>query len=541
MKTPPIFHMSTIFKKLLFLLFSLLLLFPALLFSQQPDPNEGLRKIQVALQIINYAYVDTVNEAQLVDKAIVEMLKELDPHSIYIPKEELQRANEPLQGNFEGIGIQFEILKDTIVVVHPLTGGPSEKLGIISGDKIVKIDGEDVIGKHVNNQFVLDHLRGKKGTKVEISIYRKGKKGLLEYTIVRDKIPINSIDAVYMIAPETGYINLNRFSLSTTQEFQDAVKKLKGEGMKNLILDLRNNAGGYMAPAIELSDEFLGVGKIIVYTEGTKSQRENFYSTFRGNSEDGKLVIMINENSASSSEIVAGAVQDWDRGLIVGRRSFGKGLVQRPYNLPDSSQIRLTTARYHTPSGRYIQKPYKDGVEEYYNDFSNRIRNGELVHADSIKFPDSLKYQTANGRTVYGGGGIMPDVFIPWDSTFLTDYYLDMRRNNIINPLVSEYIDKNRQDLLRKYPDITSFKSDFEIGEPLMELFFKAVEEADMEADEEQFKISEPLIKTQIKGLIAQKLYDITSFYIIANEMDPEVMRAVEIIQDDSLFKELAK
>jgi len=541
MKTPPIFHMSTIFKKLLFLLFSLLLLFPALLFSQQPDPNEGLRKIQVALQIINYAYVDTVNEAQLVDKAIVEMLKELDPHSIYIPKEELQRANEPLQGNFEGIGIQFEILKDTIVVVHPLTGGPSEKLGIISGDKIVKIDGEDVIGKHVNNQFVLDHLRGKKGTKVEISIYRKGKKGLLEYTIVRDKIPINSIDAVYMIAPETGYINLNRFSLSTTQEFQDAIKKLKGEGMKNLILDLRNNAGGYMAPAIELSDEFLGVGKIIVYTEGTKSQRENFYSTFRGNSEDGKLVIMINENSASSSEIVAGAVQDWDRGLIVGRRSFGKGLVQRPYNLPDSSQIRLTTARYHTPSGRYIQKPYKDGVEEYYNDFSNRIRNGELVHADSIKFPDSLKYQTANGRTVYGGGGIMPDVFIPWDSTFLTDYYLDMRRNNIINPLVSEYIDKNRQDLLRKYPDITSFKSDFEIGEPLMELFFKAVEEADMEADEEQFKISEPLIKTQIKGLIAQKLYDITSFYIIANEMDPEVMRAVEIIQDDSLFKELAK
>lgn len=541
MKTPPIFHMSTIFKKLLFLLFSLLLLFPALLFSQQPDPNEGLRKIQVALQIINYAYVDTVNEAQLVDKAIVEMLKELDPHSIYIPKEELQRANEPLQGNFEGIGIQFEILKDTIVVVHPLTGGPSEKLGIISGDKIVKIDGEDVIGKHVNNQFVLDHLRGKKGTKVEISIYRKGKKGLLEYTIVRDKIPINSIDAVYMIAPETGYINLNRFSLSTTQEFQDAVKKLKGEGMKNLILDLRNNAGGYMAPAIELSDEFLGVGKIIVYTEGTKSQRENFYSTFRGNSEDGKLVIMINENSASSSEIVAGAVQDWDRGLIVGRRSFGKGLVQRPYNLPDSSQIRLTTARYHTPSGRYIQKPYKDGVEEYYNDFSNRIRNGELVHADSIKFPDSLKYQTANGRTVYGGGGIMPDVFIPWDSSFLTDYYLDMRRNNIINPLVSEYIDKNRQDLLRKYPDITSFKSDFEIGEPLMELFFKAVEEADMEADEEQFKISEPLIKTQIKGLIAQKLYDITSFYIIANEMDPEVMRAVKIIQDDSLFKELAK
>ncbi len=518
----------------------LLLLFPLFLTAQNSTPNEGLRKLQVALQIIDFAYVDSVHEDKLVETAIVEMLKDLDPHSIYIPKEELQRANEPLQGNFEGIGVQFEILKDTIVVVHPLTGGPSEKLGISSGDKIVKIDGEDVVGKHVNNQFVLDHLRGKKGTKVNVSIYRKGRKGLLEYVIIRDKIPINSIDAVYMIAPEIGYINLNRFSLTTTQEFQDAVKLLKGEGMKRLILDLRNNAGGYMAPAIELSDEFLGLGKIIVYTEGMRSQRENFYSTFRGNFENGKLVIMINENSASSSEIVAGAIQDWDRGLIVGRRSFGKGLVQRPFNLPDTSQIRLTTARYHTPSGRYIQKPYKNGVEEYYKDFARRYSRGELVHADSIKLPDSLKYQTANGRTVYGGGGIMPDVFIPWDSTFLTDYYIDVRRNNIVNPLVSEYVDKNRQELLKEFPDFASYKTNFEIGEPLMELFFNATEEADMEKNEEQFTTSEPLIKAQIKGLIAQKLYNITSFYIIANEMDPEVIRAVEIIQDNSLFEGLS-
>lgn len=518
----------------------ILLLLPLVLPAQNQASADGLRKLQVAMQIIDYAYVDTVNDKKLVEKAITEMLKDLDPHSIYIPKEELQRANEPLQGNFEGIGVQFEILKDTIVVVHPLTGGPSEKLGIASGDKIVKIDGEDVVGSHLNNQFVLDHLRGKKGTKVNVSIYRKGKKGLLEYTIVRDKIPINSIDAVYMIAPEVGYINLNRFSLSTTQEFQDAVKKLKGEGMKNLILDLRNNAGGYMAPAIELSDEFLGLGKILVYTEGMRSPRENFYSTFRGNFENGKLVVMINENSASSSEIVAGAIQDWDRGLIVGRRSFGKGLVQRPYNLPDSSQIRLTTARYHTPSGRFIQKPYKNGVEEYYRDFATRYSRGELVHADSIKLPDSLKYQTANGRTVYGGGGIMPDIFIPWDSTFLTDYYLDVRRNNIVNPLVSEYIDKSRQELLKSYPDFASFKADYEIGELVMKLFFKAAEEAKMEMNEEQFAISEPLIKAQIKGLIAQKLYDINSFYIIANEKDPEVMRAVEIIRDDSLFHELS-
>jgi carboxyl-terminal processing protease len=405
----------------------------------------------------------------------------------------------------------------------------------------VKIDGEDVVGKEITNQFVLDHLRGKRGTKVNVSIYRKGKKGLLEYTIVRDKIPINSIDATYMIAPGIGFINLNRFSLSTTEEFKDAVTKLKGEGMQSLILDLRNNAGGYMAPAIELSDEFLGLGKIIVYTEGIRSQRENFYSTFRGDFETGKLVIMINENSASSSEIVAGAIQDWDRGLIVGRRSFGKGLVQRPYNLPDSSQIRLTTARYHTPSGRFIQKPYKNGVEEYYKDFANRYNRGEMVHADSIQLPDSLKYATANGRTVYGGGGIMPDVFIPWDSTFLTDYYLDVRRNNIVSPLVSEYVDKHRQELLKDFPDFASFKSDFIVGEPLMELFFKATEEAKMEMNEEEFTTSEPLIKTQIKGLIAQKLFDITSFYIIANEMDPEVMQVVEIIQDDHLFKALER
>ena len=519
----------------------LFLLFPVFLVAQRNDPNEDLRKLQFALQIINYAYVDSVHEDELVETAIVEMLKELDPHSIYIPKEDLQRANEPLQGNFEGIGVQFEILKDTIVVVHPLPGGPSEKLGIIAGDKIVKIDGEDVVGKLVNNQFVLDHLRGKRGTKVSVSIYRKGKKNLLDYVITRDKIPINSIDAVYMIAPGIGFIKLNRFSLTTTGEFQDAVKKLKSEGMQDLILDLRNNAGGYMAPAIEISDEFLGLGKIIVYTEGMRSKRENFYSTFRGDFESGKLVIMINENSASSSEIVAGAVQDWDRGLIVGRRSFGKGLVQRPYNLPDSSQIRLTTARYHTPSGRYIQKPYKNGVEEYYKDFANRYSRGELVHADSIKLPDSLKYRTGNGRTVYGGGGIMPDVFIPWDSTFLTDYYLDVRRNNIVNPIVSEYIDKNRQYLLKEYPDFASYNSNFTVGETLMELFFKAAGDADMEMNEEEFTISEPLIKAQIKGLIAQKLYDITSFYIIANEMDPEVTRTIRVIQDDSQFQELTR
>lgn len=505
--------------------------------SAKTDPNAGLKKFNTAMQIIKYAYVDSVNEDKLVDKAIISVLEDLDPHSVYIPKKDLQRANEPLEGNFEGVGIQFEILKDTITIVHPTPGGPSEKLGIMSGDKIIKIDGELVVGKQVTNQFVLDHLRGKRGSKVTVSIYRRGKRDLIDYTIIRDKIPINSIDAAYMIAPGIGYINLNRFAQTTIQEFDDCVAKLKAQGMQSLILDLRNNPGGYMAPAIELSDEFLSPGKLIVYTEGSKSPREDFYSSAKGNFESGRLIVMINENSASSSEIVSGAVQDWDRGLIVGRRSFGKGLVQRPYNLPDSSQIRLTTARYHTPSGRCIQKPYTGGVESYYQDFSNRLKKGELIHPDSIHFPDSLKYFTAKHRVVYGGGGIMPDVFIPWDSTPITDYYLDIRRNNLVNVVVGDYVDKNRKELERKYPDFTSFNKEFVANEAFMKLFFDAADSAKVKYDEKGYLASEKLIKAQIKGLIAQKLWDYVAYYRVLNEVDPEVIQTLKIMQEDTDFK----
>jgi carboxyl-terminal processing protease len=505
--------------------------------SAKTDPNAGLKKFNTAMQIIKYAYVDTVNEDKLVDKAIISVLEDLDPHSVYIPKKDLQRANEPLEGNFEGVGIQFEILKDTITIVHPTPGGPSEKLGIMSGDKIIKIDGEVVVGKQVTNQFVLDHLRGKRGSKVTVSIYRRGKKDLIDYTIIRDKIPINSIDAAYIIAPGIGYINLNRFAQTTIQEFDEWVGKLRAEGMQSLILDLRNNPGGYMAPAIELSDEFLGPGKLIVYTEGSKSPREDFYSSAKGNFESGQLIVMINENSASSSEIVSGAVQDWDRGLIVGRRSFGKGLVQRPYNLPDSSQIRLTTARYHTPSGRCIQKPYTGGVESYYQDFSNRLKKGELVHPDSIHFPDSLKYFTAKHRVVYGGGGIMPDVFIPWDSTPITDYYLDIRRNNLVNVVVGDYVDKNRKELEKKYPDFNTFNKEFVANEAFMKLFFDAADSAKVKYDEKGYLASEKLIKAQIKGLIAQKLWDYVAYYRVLNEVDPEVIQTLKIMQEDTDFK----
>jgi len=456
---------------------------------------------------------------------------------MYISKKDVERANEGLVGNFEGIGVQFEILKDTITVVHPIPGGPSEKLGIMPGDKIIRIENEDVTGKRITNQFVLDHLRGKKGTKVTISIYRKGRKDLIDYTIIRDKIPINSLDAAYMINPETGYINLNRFSGTSTQEFEEAVQTLKGQGMKNLILDLRNNAGGYLNTAIELSDEFLPANKLIVYTEGLRSPREDFTSTSKGLFEKGKVVIMINENSASASEIVSGAVQDWDRGIILGRRSFGKGLVQRPFNLPDSSQIRLTTARYHTPSGRCIQKPYSDGIEKYYQDFNNRMRNGELENADSIKFPDSLKYYTSKKRVVYGGGGIMPDVFTAWDSTPITDYYLDLRRKNVVNLFVGDYVDNNRSSLMKNYPDFQSFDRNFVINDNLMNDFFALAEKEGVKKDDEQYPLSEKLINTQLKALIAQKLWDLTAFYKVFNKDDNELTRAVEVIQNDDLFR----
>lgn len=507
--------------------------------SGRQDPNAGVKKYNSAMQLIKYAYVDTINEAKLVEKAIIETLKELDPHSVYISKKDVQRANEPLEGNFDGIGVQFEILRDTINVVHAIPGGPSERLGILSGDKIVKIDGEPSVGKKISNQYVLDHLRGKRGTVVNVTIVRKGKKDALEFAIVRDKIPINSIDAVYMIKPGIGYINLNKFAQTSMQEFAEAMDRLKSQGMTSLILDLRNNSGGYMGTAIELSDEFLNSMKLIVYTQGLRVPRDDYYSTGKGSFEKGKLVVMINENSASASEIVAGAIQDWDRGIILGRRSFGKGLVQRPFQLPDSSQIRLTTARYYNPSGKCIQKPYSEGVDKYYEDFSNRVRQGELIHPDSIKFPDSLKYYTARKRVVYGGGGIMPDVFIPWDSTPVTDYYMDLRRKNVINLFVGDYVDRQRSTLKKEYPDFAGFDKRFILDDPFMAGFFEFAEKEGVKKNEKDYILSEKLIKSQIKGLIAQKLWDMTEMYAIINQNDDEVIKAVEVIQDDKVFEKL--
>ena len=389
--------------------------------AQKPDNTYNLQvqKMNQLLQLVRFLYVDSVNFDKIVEKGTVEILKELDPHSSYIPKQEVTRTNEPLQGNFEGIGVSFQIIKDTLVVIQPIKGGPSEQVGILAGDKIVQIDDSVSTGKICTNAWVFTKLRGKKGTKVSVKIKRGNSPDLLAFTITRDKIPIHSIEAYFMIDQETGYLKLERFSQTSMDEFKSAMRELKAAGMKNLVFDLRGNSGGYLHTAVELSNQFLTKDKLVVYTQ-TNNQNyqnnviKNYNTSGGGLFEKGKLVVLIDEYSASASEIVSGAIQDWDRGIIVGRRSFGKGLVQIPSTLPDSSVVRLTTSRYYIPSGRCIQKPY-EGVEDYSRDAIKRYNAGELTHADSIHFPDSLRYFTAGKRTVYGGGGIMPDVFVPID------------------------------------------------------------------------------------------------------------------------------
>lgn len=504
--------------------------------AQNQELQDNIKKIAALYQLVDYAYIDSVDIEELVDNAIVETLKELDPHSSYIPRKEIERMEEPLRGSFEGIGITFQIFKDTILVVSPIPGGPSDRLGIMAGDKIIRINDTVAYGDKVDNQYVMDRLRGEKGTKVDVSIYRKGSNSLIDYTIVRDKIPINSIDAVFMASPETGFIKLNRFSATSIDEFKAAVTELREDGMKNLILDLRNNSGGYLNTAVDLSDQFLDGGKLIVYTEGLKAPEQKYQATPGGIFRDGKLVVIINEGSASASEIVSGAVQDWDRGIVIGRRSFGKGLVQRPFPLPDGSMIRLTTSRYHTPTGRSIQKPYDNGIEDYYLELSNRIEHGELIHPDSIKFPDSLKYYTPAGRVVYGGGGIMPDIFVPWDSTWISDYYTNLRRNGVLNQFTVQYVDDHRAEMLEKYPGVRDYMRDFEIDDDFMKEFIAFGEGLDVTFEEEGYQRSADYLKVQIKAWMARNLWDISASYEVFTVIDEEFIKAMEVINDKSMF-----
>lgn len=526
-------------KKLIFILLALFCLNKTQLKAQEYDPNELDRKFSKVIQIIRYAYVDSVDLPEIVEKAIVDMLKELDPHSSYISKEELAETNEPLRGNFEGVGIKFNVLKDTIVVVSPIPGGPSEKVGISAGDKIVKIDGEEATGEKVNTQFVRDKLRGEKGSKVEVAIFRRGEKELLDFIITRDKIPINSVVSNYMVTDEIGYMKMNRFAKTSLIEFKEALLKMKKKGMKHLVFDLTGNPGGYLNIAIDISDEFLEKDKLVVYTEGLRSSVRKYLASSKGSFEKGKIIVLLDEGSASASEIVGGAIQDSDRGLIIGRRSFGKGLVQRPFNLPDGSVIRLTTARYHTPTGRCIQKPYEEGYDEYRKDIINRFYHGEFMYADSIEFPDSLKYYTPNKRIVYGGGGIMPDIFIPFDTTRISDYYSKLLRKGILSRFALEYVDKSREKLTKKYSTVEVFEKRFRINEDFFDDFLSFAEENGVERDTLGIEQSEKYMRNQIKALIANNLWDYSEFFRIFNRYNDALTKAIEVIEDDT-FDELS-
>ncbi|PKP33750.1 MAG: peptidase S41 [Bacteroidetes bacterium HGW-Bacteroidetes-17] len=518
------------------------LLFTMVMANAQVSVDENLRKLATAMQIIHYAYVDTVNESKLVENAIIETLKELDPHSYYISKEDLEAVNEPLVSSFEGIGISFQIYNDTLMVIAPIIGGPSEKVGILAGDKIVEIDGEKSYGDKIDNQFVFDHLRGPKGSKVKVLIYRKGKSELLNFTITRDKIPMNSIDATFMVDDEIGYIKLSRFAQTSHNEFRESIALLQSKGMKKLIFDLRGNGGGLMQPAIEISDEFLKAGRLIVYTEGINSPIEEYNATSGGSLENEDLVLMIDEGSASASEIVAGAIQDWDRGIVLGRRSFGKGLVQRPFQLPDGSVIRLTTARYYTPTGRSIQKPYEEGIEKYYTDLYDRLKNGEFVHADSIHFPDSLRYYTPGKRLVYGGGGIMPDVFIPWDSTTYSDYYIDLVREGAFNDFALKFVDENRNQFLAKYKSMEAYVKNFDIDKKIFSEFIAFADaKSSKKHDEDSLTTSEMMIKHVLKGLIGRNLYTMDAYFKVMTEIDDGFIKAVEVLKDKKIFAQIKK
>ena len=543
-------------------------------FAQRAIKEDYKLKFDVVLNLMETKYVEHPEFEKLIDEAIVAMVKDLDPHSEYMTAEEYKKMSEPLTGNFEGIGVQFNILKDTIAVVSPISGGPSEKLGIRSGDKIVVIEDTVVAGIGIKNRDVISKLRGDKGTKVRVKIYRRGVKNLIEYTIVRDKIPIFSVDASYMLNEETGYVKVNRFAQSTMEEFHEALDELEPLGMKHLVLDLRGNSGGYLNTAIQLSDEFLEDKNLIVYTEGISNPKRESFATSRGRFEKGKLVVLIDEGSASASEIVSGAIQDHDRGLIIGRRSFGKGLVQRPFKLRDGSTLKLTTARYYTPAGRCIQRSYEGGNDEYRKEGQRRRDNGELFSADSIHLDEQEEFLTDNKRKVYGGGGILPDLFIPLDTTENSEFLRDLLSNGLFYQYINEYVDANREELKSQYLDFETFDAKFDLNGKFLDDFFvfaekemkpkKLTEDADVlnqkqlqtldkvlvndEAasqpqdfatrKQEGMETSGKLIKTRLKALLARTLWKSEEFYRVFNTEDDAVGKAIKSI-DDKTFRKL--
>ena len=528
----------------------ILIAIAAIVLTMNAQAQRGNReqnfKMNRVLDLIDNLYVDTANMQKLVETGIVAMLKELDPHSVYITQDDVKAMNEPLEGNFEGIGIQFSILNDTLMIVAVIPGGPSERVGLMAGDRIIYVDTANIAGVGLTNQMVQKKLRGKKGTVVGVRVLRHGSKDLIDFKITRDKIPIYSVDAAYMVDTKAGigYIKINKFAATTTSEFNTAVGKLRKQGLKHLIVDLTDNGGGYLNTGFDLASQFLQSGKMVVFTQGTKMPRQNYY-TESGHSEKdfGKVVVMVNENSASASEIVSGALQDWDRAVLVGRRTFGKGLVQNQFPLPDGSMMRLTVARYYTPTGRCIQRSYKDGVDEYNKEFDKRYNDGELYSADSIHLPTGEKYFTkVNNRVVYGGGGIMPDVFVSIDTTYTSKYYVKMVRHGIFNRFVLNYIDNNRAELEKKYKptktdkDFKLFDEKFTVTDEFLKQLTDFAEKEKLPFDEKDFERSKEHMRVNLKAAIARDLYDSGEYYQIINRIDPIFKEAVKVIKDDKLY-----
>ncbi len=502
--------------------------------SASADIRSAIGDLQNALLWTDYFYVDSIDANKLAADAVRGMLKELDPHSTYLTAEEVQSMNEGLGGNFEGIGVRYQMENDTLLVINTVIGGPSEKVGILAGDRIVAVNDTAIAGVKMTNKEIQSRLRGPKGTEVKVGVKRDQE--LIDFRVTRDKIPVYSIDASYMATPEVGYIKVSRFALTTDEELMDAMKKLEKQGMQHLIIDLQGNGGGYLESATKLASHFLEPGNMIVYTEGRREPRKEHHANVKDGFK-GRLVVLIDEESASSSEIFTGAMQDWDRAVVMGRRSFGKGLVQRPVELPSGAMIRLTIAHYFTPSGRCIQKPFKKGeADDYRQDLNERYKRGEFLSADSIQLNDSLVYTTFGGRTVYGGGGIMPDIFVPLDTTRLTPTHRNLIAKGVVNKFILDYFSANQKKLAKKYKTFEDFDAGFEVDDSMLEALYAQGRADSVKLDSADLLNDQSFLKLQLKAALANDLFEQGAYNRIMNRNQKTFKAAVELISDPNRY-----